>query len=375
MNEQDQAVEEALPENIEVATPGQLLSEAREAANLSVEDISKKLHLKAALISAMEENNFDEITSVTFARGYLKSYAKLLHVDEEDILAAFEHYTTAEQQQLEMQSFSNRKGKKKLDSWLTILTALLVIGIIAAVAVWYIRNQPLATETPATDSQPVVSERASDAHTNDNANELTQSGVANSLQMTAADAAELENNNLSPAGELLNPEPEDIQSQPAQAPQTLDSQSVDLQIVSTETEDLETANPEPAIATVAPESQNADQQSTDQHSTEQSSLNSEQGLEQNLAQSSALDSTPVVTTAHLELRFEDSCWINIEDATGERIAIGTKVKGHYTSVNGVPPFTIKLGKPDAVSIWVDGQARDIPYYPKGSIANFELAAN
>jgi cytoskeleton protein RodZ len=74
----------------------------------------------------------------------------------------------------------------------------------------------------------------------------------------------------------------------------------------------------------------------------------------------------------LELRFSGSCWINIEDATGKRVAIGTKNKGHLTSVEGVAPFTIKLGKPDVVSIWLDGVKKAVPYSPKGSVANFKL---
>ena len=381
MNEQNPEIEEALPENIEVATPGQLLREAREAAHLSVEDISKKLHLKVALISAIEENNFDEITSITFARGYLKSYAKLLHVDEEDIIAAFEHFTTAEQQQLEMQTFSNRKGKKTLDSWLTILTVLLVIGIIGAVAVWYMRNQPMANDTPSTSAQSsIVSENVV------NGNETSSLDSPN--QAVGIDGTKPNSDNLSPAGELLEPEPttasvSEVAVEPAtDIPAQTNDQTVAVAPISGQD------TPVTKIPSIVQSTQDNNIESRADTKEQDSVPDDVQALsepkqsaqEQNaLVQNGQEENTPqqsqAVITAHLELRFEDSCWINIEDATGERIAIGTKVKGHYTSVKGVPPFTIKLGKPDAVSIWLDGQSRDIPYYPKGSIANFELAAN
>lgn len=376
MNEQNQAVEEAQSENIEVVSPGQLLREARELAQLSVDDISKKLHLKATVISAIEENNFDEITSLTFARGYLKAYAKLVPVEEKDILAAFEHYTTAEQQQLNMQTFSNRKGKKKIDSWLTILTSLLLIGIIAAAAVWYMRNQPLADD-PATNPPP-------SEPTN-----IEQPKEATEEPKPQADSQYADEDNLSPAGELLEPVKE--QAGQLSVSQETVSQEVAGQLSGEQASSNQgaTVNQAENIAGELASEQAAQQHSPQANAQKTNSIQNDtpaadtqptENLESSAQGENAQDvgqqqNLQAANVAHLELRFDDSCWINIEDATGERIAIGTKVKGHYTSVNGVPPFTIKLGKPDAVSIWLDGQSREIPYYPKGSIANFELAAN
>ena len=377
MNEETQ---EALPENIEVATPGQLLREARESAKYSADDIASKLNLKVSLITAIEENNFDEIASVTFARGYLKSYAKLLHIEESEILAAFEHFTTAEQQQLEMQTFSNRKGKKAVDNWLTIVTVIFVVAIIAGVVVWYMQNHGAGNDA-VVQQQPSTSQQQS----------VTQSQDITSQQtppQTALTAINQQNDNLSPAGELLVEESnqeanteqqnsEDLTAPPATEEALLtqsqpqsdiqsDSSSQDQQNSSTsehtsiEQNDQEQGRSETAQQDTSPTASQEQPQPILEHIDD--------------AQQSNTDEQAQVVKSHLELRFTDSCWINIEDATGERIAIGTKVKGHHTSVYGVAPFTIKLGKPDVVSIWLDGQAREIPYYPKGSIANFELAA-
>ena len=196
MNEQNPEVEDALPDNIEVATPGQLLQEAREAAQLSVDDISRKLHLKSALITAIEKDNFDEVSSITFARGYLKAYAKLVHVDEGEVLTAFECFNDAEQQ-TQMQTFSNRKGKKKFDSWLMSLTLLVVIGIVAAVAVWFMRNQQIE---PAPVSASTSTSQVSQLSTSP-----SNTASSNTEQSTAV-AQSQNRDNLSPAGELLEPE-------------------------------------------------------------------------------------------------------------------------------------------------------------------------
>ena len=400
MNEQNPEVEDALPDNIEVATPGQLLQEAREAAQLSVDDISRKLHLKSALITAIEKNNFDEVSSVTFARGYLKAYAKLVHADEEEVLTAFECYNDAEQQ-TQMQTFSNRKGKKKFDSWLMSLTLLVVIGIVAAVAVWFMRNQqPEPAPVSASTSTSQVSQLPTSP------SNTAPSNTASSSTEQSPEIAQSQNrDNLSPAGELLEPqkgqepepqksgelEPEvteqsgseinltEQQSQSLDESDIIDTQTQVSEQSSNESEPNETPVAESDVTQSStqlassraniqePDGDNSGGDSTENISeAENAAQESQEAIEETMQE---------IVTAHLELRFEDSCWINIEDATGERIAIGTKVKGHYTSVHGVPPFTIKLGKPDVVSIWLDGQAREIPYYPKGSIANFELAAN
>lgn len=405
MNEQKPEVEDVLPDNIEVATPGQLLQEAREAAQLSVDDISRKLHLKAALIIAIEKNNFDEIASVTFARGYLKAYAKLVHADEEEVLTAFECFNDAEQQ-TQMQTFSNRKGKNKLDSWLMILTLLLVVGIVAAVAVWFMRNQQ-------TEPTPVSASASTSEVVAQSSEQKNESQPQSTLEQQTQ--AHQTSDNLSPAGELLEPqlgqelepekdqEPEQEIAEPSEPDTDLTeqqsrSQSADESDIADTQSDMPEQSLNESESNETPVAKSAVTQSIAQSSTQlangQTNIqepnggnsgdnsgestfeteNAEQESQQAI-QETMQETMQEIVTAHLELRFEDSCWINIEDATGERIAIGTKVKGHYTSVHGVPPFTIKLGKPDVVSIWLDGQAREIPYYPKGSIANFELAAN
>ena len=98
---------EEVTENIEVVTPGALLKEARVSLQLTPVDIAKRLNLKDTLIEDIENNEFDDMPSITFARGYLKGYAKLVHVSESEVIEAFEYLSTAEQQQLEMQSFSH----------------------------------------------------------------------------------------------------------------------------------------------------------------------------------------------------------------------------------------------------------------------------
>lgn len=335
-----QPAAEEVTENIEVVTPGVLLKEARIALQLAPHEIAKTLNLKAALIEAIEENDFEDMPSITFTRGYLKSYAKLLHVNETEVLEAFEYWSSAEQQQLEMQSFSHRSAQRSKDNWLMIFSFLvLAVLIVSAVAWWFQRN-----ETP--DSQ--VNAPTTSAQPSSNQPSSTQSGTSQ------PDAADETDDNVA-----------------AQTTTPLETENTDTVENKIATDDIATENNpnnELAAAVVdqAVENQNSESQPVADEPTAAQTDDTPPATEQDTEQVNA-------NLTHLELRFSDSCWINIADATGERIAIGTKKKGHVSSVYGVAPFTIKLGKPDAVSIWLDGEQKEIPYYPKGSIANFELA--
>lgn len=337
---------EELSEHTEVLTPGLMLSEARVSLQLTPKDIARRLNLREPLILALENNEFDEVTSVTFTRGYLKAYAKLVHVDEQDILAAFEYWNNAEQQQLEMQSFSHRSSRKAMDNWLSIFSYLVILVILIMAIIWWLQRNDADGET----NSEVIDKPNS-----------TQ--VVNQAVNTDASP--------DPANPLLL---DDAQSEPVEAPVVQSASVVTNGVTEPVTDTLIDAASQLASEST-PESESIAQsipESTPDSALD-TTLNGATDLELIADQSNSIPSDDGPPLAHLELRFSDSCWINIADARGERIAIGTKNRGHLTSVYGQAPFTIKLGKPDAVSIWLEGEQREIPFYPKGRVANFELA--
>lgn len=69
-----------------VEGPGRLLREAREKAELSIADVSGRLHLEERILSAIESDDYENLPSATYARGYLRSYSKLLNVDAEHVI-------------------------------------------------------------------------------------------------------------------------------------------------------------------------------------------------------------------------------------------------------------------------------------------------
>ncbi|MCY3768038.1 MAG: helix-turn-helix transcriptional regulator [Gammaproteobacteria bacterium] len=71
-------------------TAGKKLSEARIAYGLSVEEVAENLNLSIHSVEALERDDYESLPGYTFAKGYLRSYAALLHLDPKDILASVE---------------------------------------------------------------------------------------------------------------------------------------------------------------------------------------------------------------------------------------------------------------------------------------------
>ncbi len=67
---------------------GATLAAARVARGASVEDVSRVLKLSVAQINAIEADDYSQLPSAVFARGFVRTYARLLDVDIAPILPA-----------------------------------------------------------------------------------------------------------------------------------------------------------------------------------------------------------------------------------------------------------------------------------------------
>jgi cytoskeleton protein RodZ len=65
---------------------GQELAAAREARGLALVDVAQQLKFAPRQIEALEQERFDELPGVTFARGMVRSYARLLQLDPEPLV-------------------------------------------------------------------------------------------------------------------------------------------------------------------------------------------------------------------------------------------------------------------------------------------------
>ena len=65
---------------------GEALAQARQAQGLALADVALQLKFAARQLEALEQERFDRLPGGTFARGMVRSYARLLKLDPEPLL-------------------------------------------------------------------------------------------------------------------------------------------------------------------------------------------------------------------------------------------------------------------------------------------------
>lgn len=68
---------------------GEFFRQVRETKGLTVDEVSSKTRIRSDFVRALEEGNFSKLPDQVFARGFVRSYARSLGLDEEDAIQRF----------------------------------------------------------------------------------------------------------------------------------------------------------------------------------------------------------------------------------------------------------------------------------------------
>lgn len=68
---------------------GQILKENRKKLSLTLSEVSAATKISVKILEALEAGQRDQLPSLTFLRGFVRSYAKYLKLDEESIMQTF----------------------------------------------------------------------------------------------------------------------------------------------------------------------------------------------------------------------------------------------------------------------------------------------
>lgn len=118
--------------------PGALLREAREAKGWTQAEVARRLNLRMAVIEAIDNDQHKAGVALTFLRGYVKAYAKVVGVPESQALAAFDAMSR-EQVAVDapMKSFSKKTRQQASDKWLKRTSWLVFLGLVASLVYWW----------------------------------------------------------------------------------------------------------------------------------------------------------------------------------------------------------------------------------------------
>ncbi|ECF6100480.1 cytoskeleton protein RodZ [Salmonella enterica] len=154
---------EATHDQNEAQTTGVRLRNAREQLGLSQQAVAERLCLKVSTVRDIEEDKAPSDLASTFLRGYIRSYARLVHVPEEELLPGLEKQAPLRSAKVApMQSFSLGKRRKKRDGWLMSFTWLVLFVVVGLTGAWWWQNHKAQQEEITTMADQSTAELSAD---------------------------------------------------------------------------------------------------------------------------------------------------------------------------------------------------------------------
>ncbi len=80
-----------IDDSIDCSLAGIKLKNQREELKMTIDEVASKLNLDVCYIQAIETNDFTNISSTSYVYGYIRSYAKLLKLPEQEMLDLYQY--------------------------------------------------------------------------------------------------------------------------------------------------------------------------------------------------------------------------------------------------------------------------------------------
>lgn len=292
---------------------GTLLKRQREAMGYTQKQVAERLRLRVNVIEQIDNNQLESGQVATFTRGYLRSYARLVGLDEKMVLDALDNAGDAQHQEQEMQSFSRKTNTEKHNSRIMLITWAVFIIITGISSLWWWQNQQ-----------------------------------ENSLAQSVNQAAQIE----------------DVANSESEPPALDDVVMQEMNVVEEGTESSDTA----AEETVEPV-QVEPMPATDSTVADEPQAQVEQPVREEPV---LAETTSTTGETALSMSFRADCWVQVKDASGKTLISGIRKSGQDLNLSGQAPFNVILGAPEGVTMTFASEPVDLSRYTAGKVARFTL---
>ncbi|WP_312239811.1 cytoskeleton protein RodZ [Pantoea sp.] len=342
---------EATQDKTAVHSTGERLRLAREQMGLTQQNVAERLCLKLSTVRDIEEDKSPADLASTFLRGYIRSYARLVHVPEYELLPMMAKQTPVRAAKIEpMQSFSLGKRRKKRDGWLMIFTWLVIFVVIGLTGAWWWQNHKASQ-----DELVSMADQNGSGDDNSQSIPLTDSGSNATSDNAAPDdsgaVAPADNAAANSAPATNAPADNATGGNPAAA----NNAAANNAVVSPSQAPVANGGP------VANDVNNA--------AAPIAAGNGQLPIGNAATSEPAGDSNAVV------MNFSADCWLEVTDATGKKLFSGLQRSGGKLSLAGTAPYRLKIGAPGAVQIQYQNQPVDLSRFIRNNqVARLTLGA-
>ncbi|AHD12988.1 Cro/Cl family transcriptional regulator [Pseudomonas sp. FGI182] len=336
--------------------PGELLRQARENRDWSQAEVARKLNLTVSSLNHVETGAFDKLPGHTFARGYIRAYAKLMDLDQAALVEAFDRYTGTHAKGSDVHSLGRIEEPVRLShNILRGVSLLLLVAVVGGGFVWWqdqgsLRGKDLAkialehVEVESADGTTQIHPLDEPEDQAVSAGQQPESAPLPLEQGAAEQPAAAEQAPASPAPAATAtaaavPAPAQqapvppVAAAPAAAPAP-----------------VAPVAPAPAPAAVAP-------------ATPVAAV---------AAGEPAAPAAVPAGSAKVAIQFVADCWTQVTDGNGKVLFSAIKRKGDNLELTGKPPFSVRLGFARGAQVSYNGQAVDVAPFTSGETARLKL---
>jgi len=324
--------------------PGDTLRQARESNGWSLAEVALKLNLTTTSLGNLEAGAFDKLPGHTFARGYIRAYAKLLGIDQAILVQQFDQVTGTDSQGSNVHGLGRIEEPVRVShTILRIVSLLLLIAVIGGGFVWWQDQASQRTKDLTSNAMEHVEVESADGTTqihplDEPEDQAVAEGQAApeapvTAEQPAAESAPAATTAVVPAPAVPAHAPV-VPAAPAHTPAAPVAQAT-APVAPVQA-------PAPAAAPTAP--------------------------------AISPPTTPVLIAGdgHVQITFVADCWTQLSDGNGKVLFSGLKRKGDTLDQGGKPPLTLRLGFARGAQVAYNGQPVDVAPFTSGETARLKL---
>ena len=312
-------------------SPGVRLRRARESCDLTREEVAGHLKLSVKKIESLEQGEVESIAAPVFVAGYLRSYAKLVNLSGDDIVADFKALVAMQSPSLDPASSpaANDYGQVGKTSSLNMslsgsngigITVGLGFVIVVLIVGGYVfltgDEKNIAIRTTKKSSVVLTSPEKN---------------------MSLISSREVSHENEPEKIATINSAPKKYPSEKKEEIKNVAKAAIPAPFSSA-------SSTLPGVAT------------------------------KNSAQLGDVSSNNIPNTgfSELSLYFTEDSWVDVSDSRSQRLLYRLGKKGMSHTVSGVTPFNVRLGFVNGVSIMFNGEPYDLSRLSNRKSARFHI---
>lgn len=296
---------EAVPQ----ISPGLRLSAERKKQGLDERAVAEQLKITLSKLQCIEKDQFDSFPAQIYLKGYLKNYARLLGISEQEIIESYQAHAGHRAEEVHYTPSQGATSDPSSSKGVFISVALFVIAILIFVlySQFIAPKERVSAADAAVLFEPPVTEAVSGSFTDElqvpvevlsDIADQVETDVATDVEAIVA---------TDPAAALQNIDPIQSVDEPVEM---LASKLTAVELINLSAPEVEEQLPAPEVVSLAD---------------------------------------------ILDFRFTNQCWIEVRDNTGSLLYSGLENAGSNRKIEGVAPFQVVIGNVEGTLLSLNGE--------------------